>query len=166
MFSFIPLFDSHLPFTSCAILFILTYLRRQIVYVDPLDGTKEFASGAVDGVTTLIGIALDGHPVAGVIHQPFYVPDAGRTIWGAVWGTGTTTTNGTIQGPLKNAVRPDTRRAFAISRSRFVGEIERITKACGPTELVTIGGTGGKVLAILDGVADIFVYAFSVVLIF
>lgn len=39
-------------------------------------------------VTVLIGVAHKGHPVAGVIHQPFWGADAsGRTIW-AIKGTG------------------------------------------------------------------------------
>ena len=46
--------------------------------------------GLLDHVTTLIGIAVDGKAVAGVIYQPYYNyqlgPDAelGRCIWGIV----------------------------------------------------------------------------------
>jgi len=42
------------------------------VWVDPLDGTKEFTQGLLDHVTVLIGIAVGGRAVAGVVHQPFY----------------------------------------------------------------------------------------------
>ena len=45
---------------------------RVVVYVDPLDGTNEFASGHFELVTTLLGLAVDGVPVAGIIGQPFY----------------------------------------------------------------------------------------------
>ena len=43
------------------------------IWVDPLDGTREFVEGPEfwSGVTVLIGIAVKGVPVAGVIHQPF-----------------------------------------------------------------------------------------------
>jgi 3'(2'), 5'-bisphosphate nucleotidase len=43
------------------------------VWVDPLDGTKEFVEGPEhwNGVSVLIGIAVRGVPVAGIIHQPF-----------------------------------------------------------------------------------------------
>ena len=62
-----------------------------VVWVDPLDGTAEYAQGFVEHVTVLIGIAVDGAAVAGVVHQPFY-KDAddkeGRTVWGIV-GLGT-----------------------------------------------------------------------------
>ncbi|ODN02330.1 3'(2'),5'-bisphosphate nucleotidase 1 [Orchesella cincta] len=55
-----------------------------VIWVDPLDGTQEFTKGLVGHVTTLIGIAFDGRPVGGVIHQPFYEADGvkGRTMYG------------------------------------------------------------------------------------
>ena len=43
------------------------------VWVDPLDGTREFVEGPEHwgAVTVPIGVAVKGVPVAGVIHQPF-----------------------------------------------------------------------------------------------
>nr|KAF6395037.1 3'(2'), 5'-bisphosphate nucleotidase 1 [Rousettus aegyptiacus] len=76
-----------------------------VVWVDPLDGTKEYTEGLLDNVTVLIGIAYEGRAIAGVINQPYYNyqsnekqklrehkneakagPDAtlGRTIWGVL----------------------------------------------------------------------------------
>ena len=43
------------------------------VWVDPMDGTKEFLLNNGPGVTVLIGIAFRGRPVAGIVHQPFGV---------------------------------------------------------------------------------------------
>jgi hypothetical protein len=46
--------------------------------------------GLLDHVTVLIGVAVKGEPVAGVIHQPYYNykqgpgVQLGRTIWGIV----------------------------------------------------------------------------------
>ena len=42
------------------------------VWVDPLDGTKEYTEGFLDHVTVLIGIAVGKRAVAGVINQPFF----------------------------------------------------------------------------------------------
>jgi 3'(2'), 5'-bisphosphate nucleotidase len=48
------------------------------------------ATGLLDHVTVLVGIAVNGKAVAGVIYQPYYNykagPDAplGRIIWGIV----------------------------------------------------------------------------------
>lgn len=43
-----------------------------VVWVDPLDGTSEYTQGFLDYVTVLIGIAINGIPIAGVIHQPYH----------------------------------------------------------------------------------------------
>ena len=42
------------------------------MWVDPLDGTKEYTEGFLDHVTVLIGIAVGKRAVAGVINQPFF----------------------------------------------------------------------------------------------
>ena len=43
-----------------------------VVYIDPLDGTHEYVEGRVEHVQTLIGIAVNGTPVAGVVGLPFW----------------------------------------------------------------------------------------------
>lgn len=45
--------------------------NRVRVFVDPLDGTKAYASGDYSVVTVLIAIILDGRPTFGVIAKPF-----------------------------------------------------------------------------------------------
>ena len=37
-----------------------------------MDGTKEYTEGRKQDVTVLIGIAVHGEAVAGVIYQPWY----------------------------------------------------------------------------------------------
>lgn len=66
-----------------------TKLEDICVWVDPLDGTKEYTEGLLDHVTILIGIAVGKTAVAGVINQPFFNYQAkdgnlGRTIYGVV----------------------------------------------------------------------------------
>lgn len=46
-------------------------LEKVTVFIDPLDATKEFTLGNLFCVVTLVGIAVDGETVAGVMHQPF-----------------------------------------------------------------------------------------------
>jgi len=46
-------------------------LSKVTIYVDPLDGTREFVDGRYENVTCLIGIAIDGKPVGGVVGVPF-----------------------------------------------------------------------------------------------
>ena len=45
--------------------------EKAVVWVDPLDGTKDFVNGNLSAVTVLIGLAIDGAPKAGVIYYPF-----------------------------------------------------------------------------------------------
>ena len=44
-----------------------------MVWIDPLDGTKEFVNGNLSAVTVLIGLAIDGLPKLGVVHHPFRI---------------------------------------------------------------------------------------------
>jgi len=68
-------------------------ISRVNVYVDPLDGTNEYANGERPAVTVLLGVAVDGVPVAGIIGQPFFgwnptvhsstnLKNLGRVVWG------------------------------------------------------------------------------------
>ena len=59
--------------------------KNATVWVDPLDGTTEFVNGNLSGVTVLIGLAIDGVPKIGVVHNPYRTNDpnsAGITIFG------------------------------------------------------------------------------------
>lgn len=47
-------------------------LRDVTLYVDPMDGTREFVEGRVWNVQCLIGITYRGKPVGGVIGLPFF----------------------------------------------------------------------------------------------
>ncbi|CBY41307.1 unnamed protein product [Oikopleura dioica] len=43
------------------------------IWVDPLDATREYIQGLTEYTTVMIGIAIDGIPIAGIIHKPFLV---------------------------------------------------------------------------------------------
>ena len=43
-----------------------------VVFIDPVDGTREFVEGRLDAVQNLIGIAIRGRAVAGVVGLPFF----------------------------------------------------------------------------------------------
>jgi len=45
--------------------------NRVSVFVDPLDGTKNYANAQYDSVSTLVAIVLDNTPIFGVICKPF-----------------------------------------------------------------------------------------------
>jgi len=45
--------------------------EKAVVWIDPLDGTKDFTLGNLSAVTVLIGLAIEGVPKIGVVHNPF-----------------------------------------------------------------------------------------------
>jgi 3'-phosphoadenosine 5'-phosphosulfate (PAPS) 3'-phosphatase len=56
------------------------------VFIDPLDGTKEFLKGNLSAVTVLIGLAINGKSRAGIIHYPFAPENksVGKTVFGTM----------------------------------------------------------------------------------
>lgn len=56
------------------------------VWIDPLDGTSDFVKGNLSAVTVLIGVAIDGLPKIGVVHNPFKENDA-KSVGVTVFGT-------------------------------------------------------------------------------
>jgi 3'-phosphoadenosine 5'-phosphosulfate (PAPS) 3'-phosphatase len=55
------------------------------VWVDPLDGTKDFVNGNLASVTVLIGLTIDEHSRFGIVHNPFCAnnPNKGATFFGS-----------------------------------------------------------------------------------
>ncbi|KAI6242748.1 hypothetical protein M3Y99_00181400 [Aphelenchoides fujianensis] len=123
-----------------------------VVWVDPLDGTSEFAEAAktksplLEQVTVLIGIAFKGRSVAGVIHQPFFGQN-GRTIWG-IEGVGTYGID------LK---KDGTERVVVTTRSHNTTLVQSALDALEEKKLLDrrerIGGAGFKVIKCLEGAA-------------
>ncbi|KAK7906634.1 hypothetical protein WMY93_015246 [Mugilogobius chulae] len=118
-----------------------------VVWVDPLDGTKEYTEGLLDNVTVLIGIAHRGRAIAGVINQPFYNYQLGagavlgRTIWG-VLGLGAF--------------------GFELKEVPEAGGNKVVTAcvdAMEPHEVVRVGGAGNKIIQLIEGRASAYVFA-------
>jgi 3'(2'), 5'-bisphosphate nucleotidase len=123
-----------------------------VIWVDPLDGTSEFAQGAnakpelLEQVTVLIGIAVKGVAVAGVIHQPFF-KETGRTIW-AITGVGCYG----IQ-----VASDSSERIVVTTRSHPSQQVQDALDALEKRKLLNhverVGGAGYKVLRCLEGAA-------------
>jgi len=126
-----------------------------VVWVDPLDGTKEFTQGLLDHVTVLIGIAARGVPAAGVINQPYYnykrpeLPQ-GRTIYGLAGGK---------VGGFEAHPPPEGKRIVTTTRSHSTGVVQAALKALQPDEVLPVGGAGHKVMLLLEGRAHAYVFA-------
>ena len=48
------------------------YEEDMVIWIDPLDGTQGFVEGHLNHITSMIGLAIDKRPRAGIIHKPFY----------------------------------------------------------------------------------------------
>ena len=175
----------------------LVELRDLCVFVDPLDGTKEFTQGLHDAVTVLVGLTLRGRPLGGVVAQPWGGAGGGsRCVWGAVglgvfegeWNKESkeeaavaaaaasgSATPAPCPAPLLGWKRlspppippvPARGRVIGTTRSHARPDLELALQRCGATADVTaasaavvrVGGAGNKVLKLIDGEIDCWLY--------
>lgn len=109
--------------------------------------------GFITHVTVLIGISVDGTPVAGVIHQPFNNDKGpGRTVWGMV-GLGVF---GHLPVTFPRSTNPGL--AIAVTRSHFNQILQATLQAIKPDHILKEGGAGNKYLKVIEGYADAYLY--------
>ncbi|KAK4336799.1 hypothetical protein RND71_043578 [Anisodus tanguticus] len=144
-----------------------------VIWVDPLDGTTEYAKGILDCVTVLIGIAVNGKAIAGVIHQPYYnykiendESKIGRTIWGLV-GLGAfgyknlQKTQAEIENDMLNrnlTFGKNNNFIIASSKSHRNKQLDKALESLKPSQIINAGGAGYKSLLVLEGQADTYLY--------
>ncbi|XP_038667921.1 3'(2'),5'-bisphosphate nucleotidase 1 isoform X2 [Scyliorhinus canicula] len=135
----------------------LTIIGEEIVvWVDPLDGTKEYTEGLLDHVTVLIGFSYAGKAIAGVINQPYYNYQAGagavlgRTIWGVL-------NLGVFGIQLKEA--PEGKHIITTTRSHSSKLVNDCICAMKADEVIRVGGAGNKVIQLIEGKASAYVFA-------
>ncbi|KAM9435208.1 3'(2'),5'-bisphosphate nucleotidase 1 isoform 2-T2 [Clarias gariepinus] len=149
-----------------------------VVWVDPLDGTKEYTEAAyilkrpvvcvnwleahrsttrlLDHVTVLIGIAYKGKAIAGVINQPFYNYEAGpgatlgRTLWGMLG-------LGSFGFQLQEV--PEGKRIITTTRSHSNKLVTDAVQAMDPHDVIKVGGAGNKIIQLVEGKASAYVFA-------
>lgn len=141
---------------SCPVQYSHFKEEEIVVWVDPLDGTKEFTEGFLDHVTVLIGIACGGKAIAGVINQPYYNYQAGadavvgRTIWGGL--------NLGVFG-IKVKEVPAGKHIVTTSRSHSNKLVNDCISAMNVDEVIRVGGAGNKVLQLIEGKASAYIFA-------
>ena len=121
--------------------------------------------GFIEDVTLLIGISVGGKAMAGVIHQPFYGggqsgspgaspsppgPALGRTVWG-MRGLG-------VRGLLPQPPPPPDAMRLVVTRSHYSEVVDQTVKTLQPSEVIRAGGAGNKILMVLEGKADTYIY--------
>ncbi|XP_065221887.1 3'(2'),5'-bisphosphate nucleotidase 1 isoform X2 [Planococcus citri] len=124
------------------------------VWVDPLDGTSEYTQGLLEHVTVLIGIAVDDKAVAGIINQPYYghkeKADCGRSIWGII---------GLGAFGFQPKEPPKDRKIVTTTRSHSNKVVLSTIDSIKPDEVIKVGGSGHKVLLLIEGIAHAYVFA-------
>lgn len=129
-----------------------------VIWVDPLDGTAEYTKGYLEHVTVMIGLSVCDQAVGGVIHQPYFNRNAGngssvgRTLWGL---KGLGSSGFETKPPSENGL------VVTTTRSHSNELVQNALKALEPTEVKRVGGAGYKVLQLLEGDADAYVFASS-----
>ena len=134
--------------------------------------TRVVCAGLLQYPTVLIGIAVGGKAVGGVIHHPFWSPSltsgspsnamaTGRTIWGLV-GMGV---RGLLNpGPASSSSSSNNtdqeKKGLTVitTMSHNNALVDRSVKAVKPGKLVRAGGSGYKILMVLEGEADVYLF--------
>lgn len=98
-------------------------------------------TGLLEHVTVLVGIAVGGTAVGGIIHQPYYghasgAETLGRTLWG-IKGIGV--------GGFTPATPPANQRIIATTRSHSNPLAEQAIAALKADKVMAVGGAGHKV---------------------
>ena len=112
---------------------------RRVWIIDPLDGTREFATRSPDWAVH-IGLAIDGTPSVGAVA----VPAAGRLF----------ASDDTAPLPAAKAGRP----RIVVSRSRTPDIAVAVAEMIN-ADLVPMGSAGAKAMAVVAGAADIYLHS-------
>ena len=128
--------------------------RRRVFFVDPVDGTREFANKSGE-FCVMIGMTIDGSPWAGVIA----IPIENKLIWGSL-------DEGTFSEPLEGTGEP--RRMVigapqpslraVVSRSHPSPRTRAILEKLSVAEQVPCGSVGVKGARVIEGAADLYVH--------
>ena len=131
--------------------------RARCWYIDPIDGTSEFARGEAEWAVQ-IGLCIDGQPALGVVHEA----GAGRLAWGLCW-RGERSATLEVEGrrtPLRTSSSDMTGLRLASSKSHASPKIRDVMQALRIPDArnARMGSTGVKMMAVARGAADLYVH--------
>jgi 3'-phosphoadenosine 5'-phosphosulfate (PAPS) 3'-phosphatase len=122
--------------------------RDATIFIDPIDGTREFALNLGEQSTICVGFAVAGRPVAGIVYRPL------TDTW--AMGCGAEQFH---QCELDlTAPNP---KGFLCSNGRKSNFTQQLAEELG-YELVPSGGVGNKMLMLLEGKASCYIQDRSV----
>ncbi len=139
-----------------------------VVWIDPLDATKEFTQGLQEYVTVMACIVVSGIPVGGVVHFPFQR----RTLW--AWAAADSAAGGgvhniTLPGgqrwpPTSNDETWKSKGARIIVSRSHAGSVESDAQKAGVKvqKVTPAGGAGYKVAEVLRGAQDVYMHSTAI----
>merc|ERR1712130_64843 len=132
-------------------------LERLTVWVDPLDATQEYTENLTKYVTVMVGIAVDGRAIGGVIHKPF----SNETIWSWRRQRNHLLNHLHILDEVElNRVYPEDEGPRVIVSRSHKGEVNKMVEKFNPPGVVTpAGGAGYKIWEIAAGHEDVYVHS-------
>jgi len=131
--------------------------RARCWYIDPIDGTTEFARGENEWAVH-IGLCIDGEPVLGVVHEA----GAGRLSWGLRWrgeARALLEVGGEVRPLRTGTTHLDALRLIS-SKSHASPRIAAVMAALAipATRNLRVGSTGVKMMAVARDLADLYVH--------
>jgi 3'(2'), 5'-bisphosphate nucleotidase len=111
---------------------------ERVWIIDPLDGTREYSEGREDWAVH-VALAINGEALVGAVALPSF---------GIVLSSGTPPVVPPHAGPLR----------MVVSRTRPPAEALSVAAKLG-AELIPMGSAGAKAMAVVRGVADIYLHA-------
>jgi 3'(2'), 5'-bisphosphate nucleotidase len=131
--------------------------RSLTVFVDPIDGTREFSTGKGHECSICIGFANEeGHPIAGLVYRPIPRGYGSTSSVPAecTWAAGAASEEA-IMGHLGMADVP-IRDGFLTSNGSISPFIETLIVELGCSR-VPSGGAGNKLLMLLEGHGSLYI---------
>jgi len=130
---------------------------RLTIWIDPLDATQEYTENLTKYVTTMVGIAIDGRAVGGIIHKPF----SNETIWSWKRQRNHLLNHLHIldEVELNRVYKDDEGPRVIVSRSHK-GDVYKMVNKFKPAGVVTpAGGAGYKIWEVAAGHEDVYLHS-------
>lgn len=120
--------------------------------VDPLDGTREYMAG-IPEFCVMIGLAIVGEPVLGVVYNP-----ATDTLYGGVVGGDAFIEEASVRRPLRVREAEGGAVRLVGSRSHADARLVRIQRELDIADVRVAGSVGIKCALIARGECDLYVH--------
>lgn len=133
-------------------------LEDVCVFVDPLDATLEFTQGHTHCVMTLVGVAVKGKPVAGVMHQSLGKLSVWAIKGAGVFGLPEKKKKEEQQHEHEQHEHDKGKLRGVTSASRATAATEEALEVLG-IEARREGGCGWKVMLVAMDEVDVYLYA-------